>query len=186
MTRRRKDPLRALTNEERTELSRLSRSSSAPAAQVARAAALLAVADGRSYTAAARQVGRRHGDTVAAWAARFNRGGLAAVMPRHGGGPRVRYAEEQRRRILAEATRVPDRERDGTATWSLSTLRGALRRAEDGLPTVSTYTIWRTLREAGLSWQRSRTWCSTGSVLRKRRHGGAVAVTDVDAAAKKT
>src|SRR5919112_4738894 len=82
MTRRRKDPLRALTNEERTELSRLSRSSSAPAAQVARAAALLVVADGRSHTAAARQVGRRHGDTVAAWAARFNRDGLAAVMPR--------------------------------------------------------------------------------------------------------
>jgi hypothetical protein len=61
-----------------------------------------------------------------------------------------------------------------------------LRRAEDGLPTVSTYTIWRTLREAGLSWQRSRTWCSTGTVSRKRRDGGAVAVTDVDAAAKKT
>ena len=186
MTRRRKDPLRALTNEERTELSRLSRSSSVPAAQVARAAALLAVADGRSYTAAARQVGRRHGDTVAAWAARFNRDGLAAVVPRHGGGPRVRYAEEQRRRILAEAERSPDRERDGTATWSLGTLRAALRRAEDGLPAVSTYTIRRTLHEAGLSWQRSRTWCSTGIVTRKRRRGGAIQVSDGDAAAKKS
>jgi transposase len=186
MTRRRKDPLRALTNEERTELSRLSRSSSVPAAQVARAAALLAVAEGRSYTAAARQVGRRHGDTVAAWAARFNRDGLAAVVPRHGGGPRVRYAEEQRRRILAEAERSPDRERDGTATWSLGTLRAALRRAEDGLPAVSTYTIWHTLHEAGLSWQRSRTWCSTGIVTRKRRRGGAIQVSDGDAAAKKS
>src|SRR3954447_25309974 len=186
MSRRQKEPLRALSDEERKALSQLSRSGRSPSGRVARATALLAVAEGQSYTAAAKQVGRRNGDTVALWVARFNREGLAAVVPSHGGGPPVRYAEPQRRRILAEAARVPDRERDGTATWSLGTLRGALRHAEDGLPTVSTYTIWRTLREAGLSWQRSRTWCSTGTVSRKRRDGGAVAVTDVDAAAKKT
>jgi transposase len=186
MSRRRKDPLRVLSADERSELARLSRLQHASAAQVARATALLAVADGQSYLAAARRAGRRDGDTVAAWVARFNREGLTAVVPAHGGGPPVRYAEPQRRRILAEAMRVPDRERDGTATWSLGTLRRALRHAEDGLPQVSTHTIWRTLREAGLSWQRSRTWCSTGTVRRKRRHGGAVAVTDVDAAAKKT
>src|SRR4029453_14705178 len=104
----------------------------------------------------------------------FTGGGPAAVRRAQGGGPPVRYADAQQRRILAEAARVPDRERDGTATWSLGTLRRALRRAEDGLPTVSTYTIWRTLREAGLSWQRSRTWCATGTVVRRRRHGGGV------------
>lgn len=186
MTRRQKDPLRALTDDERAALSRLSRSRSAPVAQMARATALLAVADGASYTAAARRVGRRHGDAVAAWVARFNREGRAAVVPRHGGGPRVRYAEEQRRRILAEAERVPDRERDGTATWSLGTLRTALRHAEDGLPAVSTYTIWHTLHAAGLSWQQRRTWCSTGVVLRKGKRGGTVAVSDGDAAAKKS
>ena len=108
------------------------------------------------------------------------------MRPAHGGGRPIRYADAQQRRILAEAARVPDRERDGTATWSLGTRRRAVRRAEDGLPTVSTYTTWRTLREAGLSWQRSRTWRSTGSVLRKRRHGGTATVTDVDAVAKKT
>ena len=186
MTRRQKDPLRALTDEERTALSRLSRSPSAPAAQVARATALLAVAEGQSYTVAAQRVGRRHGDAVAAWVGRFNRDGLAAVVPRHGGGPRVRYAEEQRRRILAEAARSPDREHDGTATWSLSTLKAALRRAEDGLPTVSTSTIWHTLHDAGLSWQKSRTWCATGTVMRKGKQGGTVTVSDADAAAKKS
>src|SRR3954468_11071429 len=186
MSRRRKDPLRRLSGDGRGGLARLSRSRHAPAAQVARATALLAVADGRSYLTAARRAGRRDGDTVAAWVARFNREGVPGVRAAHGGGRPVRYADAQQRRILAEAARVPDRERDGTATWGLGTLRGALRHAEDGLPTVSTYTIWRTLHEAGLSWQRSRTWCSTGTVLRKRRHGGAVTVTDVDAAAKKT
>src|SRR3954470_9055134 len=49
MSRRRKDPLRALSTDERSGLARLSRSQRASAAQVARATALLAVADGRSY-----------------------------------------------------------------------------------------------------------------------------------------
>src|SRR3954463_9064621 len=105
MSRRRKDPLRVLSSDERSELARVSRSQHASAAQVARATALLAVADGQSCLAAARRAGRRDGDTVAAWAARFNREGLAAVVPRHGGGPPVRYAAQQQRRILAEAER---------------------------------------------------------------------------------
>ena len=67
MSRHRKDPLRPLTADERQELSRLSRSPSAPAAQGERARALLAIADGASYTAAAHQVGRRHTETISAW-----------------------------------------------------------------------------------------------------------------------
>jgi transposase len=88
--------------------------------------------------AAARQAGRRDNDTVATWVARFNRAGLAAVTPRHGGGPPIRHGAAEQRRILAEAQRAPDRARDGTATWSLSTLQRALRGAEDGLPRVNT------------------------------------------------
>ena len=184
MSRRHKEPLRALSAAERAELTRLSRSPSAPAAWVARATALLAVAEGQSYLAAARQAGRRDNDTVAAWVARFNREGLPAVRPRHG-GPSVRYGAAAQQRILEEVRRPADRERDGTATWSLSTLQRALRRAADGLPTVSTYTIRQTLHAAGLSWQHSRTWCQTGVVLRKRKRGGAVVVRDPDAVGKK-
>jgi hypothetical protein len=68
----------------------------------------------------------------------------------------------------------------------LGTLQRALRRAEDGPPAVSTHTIWRTLHAADLSWQKDRTWCATGVVVRKRRRGGTVVVTDPDAAAKKS
>jgi transposase len=149
MSRRQKDPLRPLSEAERTSLSRLSRSQSAPAAQVARARALLAVAEGQSYTAAAQLVGREVGDTVARWVAGFNRDGLAALVPHHGGGHRVRYGEAEQLRILAEVVRTPERARDGTATWSLTTLRDALRRAEDGLPGISTHTIGRALHAAG-------------------------------------
>ncbi len=185
MSRRQKDPLRPLSDAERTSLSRLSRSRSAPAAQVARARALLAVAEGQSYTAAAQLVGRRIGDTVARWVAGFNRDGVAAVVPRHGGGHPIRYGEAEQRRILAEVARAPDRARDGTATWSLATLRDALRRAADGLPGISTYTIGRTLHAAGFGWQEGRSWCETGVVVRKRKHDGVVAVTDPDATAKR-
>src|SRR5918998_1972015 len=145
MPRRQKDPLRPLSDAERRALSRLSRSQSAPAAQVARARALLAGAEGQSYTAAARLVGRATGDTVARWVAGFNRDGLAAVVPRHGGGHPIRYGAAEHRRILAEVARGPERARGGTATWSLTTPRGAPRRAGGGLPAVSTHTIGRAL-----------------------------------------
>src|SRR3954469_11733910 len=184
MSRHRKDPLRPLTADERQELTRLSRSLSAPAAQVERARALLAIADGASYTAATHQVGRRHNETISAWVSRFNREGRAAVRPGHGGGPRIRYGADAQQRILAEWARTPQRDQDGTATWSLSLLQRALRQADDGLPRVSTYTIWRTLHEAGLSWPKSRTWCETGRVTRRRKHG-VVRVSDPDALAKK-
>src|SRR5215218_9903639 len=185
MSRHRKDPLRPLTPDERIALTRLSRSPSAPAAQVERARALLALAEGASYTAAAHHVGRRHTETISAWVSRFNRDGLAAVQPRHGGGPRLCYGIDAQQRILAEMARTPQREPDGTATWSLSRLQRALRLAPDGLPRVSTYTIWRTLHEAGLSWQKSRTWCETGVVRRQRKHG-VVSVSDPDTMAKKS
>src|SRR6476659_960668 len=127
MSRQQKAPLRPLRDTERVSLVRLSRSARAPAAHVARARALLAVAEGLSYAAAARLVGRHTGDTVVRWIAGFNDVGLAAVVPRHGGGHPVRYGEVEQRRILAEVARPPDRVRDGTAGWSLSTLQTALR-----------------------------------------------------------
>src|SRR5438128_6818756 len=177
MSRHQTDPLRPLTPDDRIALTRLSCSLSAPAAQVERARALLAIAEGASYTAATHQVGRRPTATISAWVSRFNREGLAAVRPGHGGGARIRYGADAQQRILAEWARLPQREQDGTATWSLSLLQRALRQAPDGLRQVSTFTIWRTLHAAGLSWQKSRTWCQTGVVMRRRKQG---TVTRVD------
>lgn len=185
MSRRKVDPLRPLTAEERTALERISRAPSHPAGQVARAKALLAVAAGRSYAEAAGLAGRRSGDAVSQLVARFNRAGLVALEAGHGGGPAPTYGPAERERILAEFRRIPDRERDGTATWSLATLQRALRTAPDGLPAVSTHTIWQVLRSAGCSWQRSRSWCQTGRSLRPRK-AGPVVVVDPDAEAKKS
>jgi hypothetical protein len=102
----------------------------------------------------------------------------------HGGGPPIRYGSEEQARILQEFARPPDRENDGTATWSLTTLQRALRKAPDGLPRVSTYVIFQVLRQAGYTWQQNRTWCDTGTVQRKRKEG-LVTVTDPNAAEKR-
>src|SRR5215213_9188832 len=109
MSRHQTDPLRPLTADERQELTRRSRSPSPPAAQGERARALLAIAEGASYTAAAHQIGRRHTETLSAWVSRFNRNGLAAVRPGHGGGARIRYGADAQQRILAEWARTPQR-----------------------------------------------------------------------------
>jgi hypothetical protein len=185
MSRRQKEPLRALTDEERAVLGAVARAGSERADRVSRAKAILAVSGGASYAAAARRAGRRTGDGVALLVARFNRVGLVALEGGHGGGPKVRYGPSERERILREFRRPPDRERDGTATWSLGTLRRALRRAAGGLPRVSTATILAVLWEAGYTWQRSRTWVQTGTVRRKRK-SGTVTVTDPEAAPKKS
>jgi transposase len=184
VSRTKKDPLRPLTSSERRSLEQLAHSHSAPALSVARARALLSVSDGSSYTEAAALVGRALGDSVAMWVARFNQVGLAAVERQAGGRPPTQYGPDERDRILAEFRQPPDRERDGTATWSLNTLQRALRRAADGLPKVSTYTIWAVLHDAGITWQRDRTWCDTGVAIRKRK-GGEVKVQDPDASPKK-
>jgi transposase len=184
MSRRQKEPLRPLSDNERALLEQVQRARSDRADRVARATALLAVADGASYTAAAQRAGRRSGDGVAQLVARFNAVGLAALDSQHGGGPARQYGAAEQDRILTEFGRTPDREQDRTATWSLTTLQRALRRAPDGLPQVSTFTILHTLYEAGYSYQRTRTWCQTGMARRKRKRG-VVTVTDPDATPKK-
>ncbi|WZO97485.1 helix-turn-helix domain-containing protein [Isosphaeraceae bacterium EP7] len=130
---------------------------------------LPAVARGEDDPQAALSAGRRSGVAVSNLVARFNAEGLTALDPRHGGGQRRTYDREATERILREARRTPTPEADGTATWSPTTLQKALRSAPDGLPKVSTYTIWLVLREANSSHQRSRTWCPTGTVLRIRK-----------------
>lgn len=184
MSRRKAHELREMSSEEQMELEAISRERSGAAEWVIRAKILMQVRNGAEYETAAREVGRRDGDRVAALVKRFNAEGLAALESRHGGGPRILYGVAERARIIREVQRQPTCEGDGTARWSLSTLQRTLREASDGLPQVSEYTIRKVLLEAGYAWQQSQSWCQTGQVVRKRK-AGAVVVTDPDSEAKK-
>ncbi|HEY6406695.1 MAG TPA: hypothetical protein VIY29_04415 [Ktedonobacteraceae bacterium] len=77
---------------------------------------------------------------------------------------------------------MPDREKDGTASWSLTTLERALRK--EALPQISATTIREVLYEAGYVFGKTRTWCPTGTALRVRK-AGTVKVEDPKAQEKK-
>jgi transposase len=170
-----KEPLRVVTLEERRTLERMAKATSERVDRVRRALALLAVADGKPFAEAARQAGFLSGSAVAALVRRFNHHGFTALTIAPGRGRKPTYDQEARSQIVAVAQRSPDRREDGTATWSLSTLERRLRR--DGLTKVGATTIRRVLHEAGASWQRTRTWCPTGTAQRKRK-AGVVTVVD--------
>lgn len=178
-----REPLRPLRPAEQAVLQRIVNSSSARVDQVRRAAALLAVAQGEAVIHAARQAGLRSGTTVADLVARFNRQGLAAVHIAPGRGRKPTYTSEARARIVATAQRQPHRRTDGTATWSLITLQRSLR--SSGFAELGTSTIRRVLQDAGSSYQRTRTWCPTGTAQRKRKTG-VVTVVDPDTEQKRS
>jgi transposase len=170
-----RESLRAITVAEQAGLQRIVNSSSERVDQVRRATAVLAVAEGMPFIHAAWQAGLRSGTTVADLVTRFNRHGLAALEIAVGRGRKPTYVLSARARIVATAQRSPNRRADGTATWSLSTLQRTLRRKE--FPKVGTSTIRRVLQDAGSSYQRTRTWCPTGTAQRKRK-AGVVTVVD--------
>ena len=79
MTRRRKDPLRVLTEEERAVLEQIARAHSEPASHVARAKIVLAVSGSQTYGQAAQAAGRHSGHAVSQLVSRFNQEGLVAA-----------------------------------------------------------------------------------------------------------
>src|SRR4051794_20989368 len=91
MSRCRKDPLRALTEQEQQALAHIVRAGSERAEVVTRARQVLLVASGRSYSQAAETTGRRSYQAVSMLVTRFNRDGLAALESHGNGGPPPSY-----------------------------------------------------------------------------------------------
>jgi transposase len=169
MARAQHEPLRPLSDAERHALTALVKATSERLDRVRRARALLTVAQTGSFATAAREAGFRSVTTVTNLVHRFNQRGVDALMIAAGRGRRPTYDAPARARIVRVAQTPPDRRADQTATWSLATLRRRLRR--EGLTTVGTSTIRRVLQEAGSSYQRTRTWCPTGTAQRVRKSG---------------
>ena len=182
MSKEQKYPLRAMTLQEEQELQRITKATSERLDVVKRARALLTVQAGQSFTDAAREAGYQSGDSISHLVERFNQHGLSALFIAPGRGRKPTYTAEQRASIVAEVQQEPDREQDQTATWSLMLLRQSLRKT--ALPHVAKETIRVTLHEAGYAFGKTRTWCPTGTALRKRK-AGLVTVHDPAASEKK-
>lgn len=164
-----KSALRPLAAEEWAALERISKASSERLDRVRRAQAVLAVAQGAPFVRAAQQVGFRSGTTIANLVSRFNQHGVGALSIAAGRGRKPAYDAAARAQIVTVAQQSPDRKRDGTATWSLSTLQRTLR--QEAFPQLGASTIRRVLHAAGSSYQQTRTWCPTGTAERKRKSG---------------
>ena len=173
--------LRPVTQEEEQTLQRIVKASSERVDVVKRAKAIVAVRSGKPYTQAAQEAGYKSGDSVSQLVDRFNQRGLSALLIAPGRGRKETYTPLERERIVEEFRRVPDREEDATATWSLLTLRQALRK--QALPKVGVSTIREVLHEVGYRYGKTRTWCPTGEAIRVRK-AGTVTVQDPKAGEK--
>jgi transposase len=163
-----KESLRPFSRPEEQELQRVVQASSERVDSVRRAKALLAVAAGKSRTAAGQEAGLSR-EGVSQVIKGFNQRGLDILSIATGRGRKPTYTSEHHARILAEVQREPDRKADQSATWSLLLLRGALRK--EALPEIAAETIRQVLHEAGYTYQRTRSWVRTGYALRKRKSG---------------
>ncbi len=129
MGARQKVSLRQLTQQEQEELSRRAKASSERLDVVKKSKAILAVASGRSFTEAGKQVEMSR-DGISQLVERFNQRGLGVLLIAPGRGRKPTYTSEHQARILAELQREPDRKEDQTANWSLTLLQRALRKSD--------------------------------------------------------
>ena len=86
----------------------------------------------------------------------FNERGMASLDPDYRGGRPRRITSEQRRQAVAVAGARPDIQGAPLTRWSLPRLADYL--AEQDIVEISAAHLGRVLAEAGLSFQRTRTW----------------------------
>ena len=86
----------------------------------------------------------------------FNERGMASLDPEARGGRPRRITDEQRARIIAVAGARPETVGVPATRWSLRRLARYL--CEQGIVAVSPAHLGRILTQAGLSFQRTRTW----------------------------
>jgi transposase len=86
----------------------------------------------------------------------FNERGMDSLRPRYRGGRPRRITTEQRKQIVSVAGARPDHQGVPLTRWSLSRL--AVYLADRAIVDVSARHLGVLLSEAGLSFQRTRTW----------------------------
>jgi transposase len=125
---------------------------------VKKAKALLAVANGCTFTAAGKQAGMSH-QGVSRLVERFGKLGLAVLLIAPGRGRKPTYTSQDHERILQEVRRCPSWDTDQSTAWSLPLLQKSLR--EKGLPHICPETIRQVLQTHGWKYQGTRTWHQT-------------------------
>jgi transposase len=134
---RRNQTVLAITNEQRSELSRRAQSRTLPAGEVFRARLILAVAKGESYRQIMASL-QTTAPTISRWKQRFEQDGIDGLDPRHKGSqPRVADAAVQAR----IARKTQQKPADGSTHWSCRKMAAAL-----GLSKSTVQRVWAQMR----------------------------------------
>jgi transposase len=154
---------RALTDEERSKLERLTRAQSAPVRLVRRAGIIWLAAQGLSVSAITQQLGISE-KMVRQRVRRFEAAGLDGLEDAPRSGRPHTYPPEVTNQVIAKARSLPPKpaaagstegETPPTCHWTLDRLQAEL--AKDGVP-IKRSQIRRLLRAEHLKWQKPRTW----------------------------
>lgn len=162
--------LRAVTEDERLKVDRLTHAQSAPVRLVRRARIIAAAATGLSVPAIATPLELSE-QCVRQWVERFNASGLEGLDDAARSGRPRTYPEDAYSRVIAKARSLPPKPTDGevppTCHWTLDRLHAELD--HDGLP-IKRSQIRRILRAEHLKWQKPRTWLeSTDPAFAEKR-----------------
>jgi transposase len=129
--------LRQLTEAEREELTRWSRSRTLAARDVFVASLILALADGKSYTQIEKEFNTSR-PTIARWKTRFEKSGMSGLETQHKGSKPRTVTPTVQARVLRKTTQPPV---DGSTHWSCRKLATAL-----GLGKSTVQRIWSQAR----------------------------------------
>lgn len=147
--------VREVSEEERAQLERVSRSRTAPQRHVERARIILGLLAGKRVEEVAAQVGRS-GATVYNQLHQFNERGMAFLddLPRAGRGQT--YDERQRGEMIATARTHPQRLGLPFGHWTLDRLVAYVNQ-ELGIP-ISRSQLGAILHDEGLRWYQEKTY----------------------------
>jgi len=153
------EPVRArrLSDQEGQRLTQIVRRGRGNPIRVRRATILLASSSGTPVSAIARLVAADE-DTVRDVIHAFNERGLAALDPRWAGGRPRLIRDEDVAFIVATVTTRPETLGRPFTHWSVRKLVAYLRRNDQRMVRVSRERLRQILREAQISFQRTRTW----------------------------
>jgi transposase len=153
------EPVRArrLTDEEGHRLTQIVRRGRGNPIRVRRATIIMASASGTLVPAIARLVAADE-DTVRDVIHAFNERGLAALDPQWAGGRPRLISDDDITFIVTTATARPDKLACPFTRWSIRKLVAYLARCHERRILISRERLRLILREAGVSFQRTRTW----------------------------
>jgi transposase len=146
--------VRAVSAEEKDQLTRLARSRTRGAGLVRRAQIVLHAVDGLSPPQIAEAMGL-YGDTVRFWLKRFNERGLTGLEEAMRSGRPATYSPEERSTVIRLALTRPAELDLPFACWTLDRLVAYLSERGIGMRRSR---ISEILLDEGLTWRQDETW----------------------------